>query len=786
MLKLRNIFLIIIFCSITALPVTAQQNINNIETAFVDYSKYSSTEKVFTHTDKDFYLAGEIVWFKLYVVNAGDHKQIDLSKVAYVEILDKEQNPVLQAKIALGEGKGNGSLYLPFTLNSGVYKIRAYTSWMKNFSADYYFEKTITIINSLKNSVRPTRLTKDYDVQFFPEGGDLVQGIQSKVAFKIVDQYGKGANCNGFIVDGNNDTTVEFKPLKFGIGNFMFTPRAGNSYKAIIKLADTILTRNLPAPLEQGYVLKLNATDSSQLHVVVTTNIKTTGPVYLFVHTRQVSKIAEKGVLTNGVAEFIIDKSKLDEGVSHVTIFNSESQPVCERLFFKQPTQKLIIQPTVNEQEFSSRKKIELTVDAKDELQKPGMADMSVSVYRIDSLQSIQNEAIDNYLWLTSDLRGNIESPAYYFSEKNSEVDEATDNLMLTHGWRRYTWQDILQNKKPVYSFLPEYKGHIISGKLTNIKTGMPVANTVAYLSVPGARVQLYSSKSDSLGNINFYTKDFYGPNEIVLQTESGTDSIYKIELNSPFSDKVSTTGLPAFNLSSTVKNLLSDYNVSVQVQNNFSGEKLKQFDEPLVDSNAFFGKPDIQYLLDNYTRFSTMEEVLREYVFEVLVRRQKENFRFIVSDVDNKIFLEDPFTLINGVPVFDPNKIIKYDPLKVRKIDVVKRKYFYGPLILNGIINFITYQPDPDFNPSVLEYEGMQYHREFYSPVYETDEQISSRLPDFRNVLYWSPDIRTDTSGKAKIQFFTSDLKGKYVAILQGINTAGKVGEKTFLFEVK
>src|SRR5207237_3521847 len=117
-------------------------------------------------------------------------------------------------------------------------------------------------------------------------------------------------------------------------------------------------------------------------------------------------------------------------------------------------------------------------------------------------------------------------------------------------------------------------------------------------------------------------------------------------------------------------KNLLSDYNVSVQVQNNFSGEKLKQFDEPLVDSNAFFGKPDVQYLLDNYTRFSTMEEVLREYVFEVLVSRQKENFRFIVSDVDNKIFLEDPFTLINGVPVFDPNKIIKYNQLKVRKID--------------------------------------------------------------------------------------------------------------------
>ncbi len=227
-----------------------------------------------------------------------------------------------------------------------------------------------------------------------------------------------------------------------------------------------------------------------------------------------------------------------------------------------------------------------------------------------------------------------------------------------------------------------------------------------------------------------------------------------------------------------------------MQVQNSFVSEKLKQFDAPAIDSNAFFGNPDIQYLLDNYTRFSTMEEVLREYVYEVLVRRQKENFHLIVSDVDNKIFLDDPLTLINGIPVFDPNKVIKYDPLKVKKIDVVKRKYFYGPSIFNGILNFVTYQPDPsilsELKSVALEYEGLQYQREFYSPVYETQDQISSRLPDFRNVLYWSPDIHTNTQGKAEINFFTSDLKGKYIAVFQGLNVDGRVGERSVSFEVK
>jgi hypothetical protein len=781
--------LILSICLSSVLQMFGQQNLDGIQTAFQEYSNRTLTEKLFTHTDKDFYLAGEIIWFKIYVVNGDDNKPIDLSKVAYVEVLDKDHRSVLQGKIALEKGTGSGSLYIPVSFNSGVYRLRAYTNWMKNFDPGYYFEKPVTIVNSLKNPNTPATARRNYDLQFFPEGGNLVQGIQSKVAFKIVDQSGKGIDCKGFVVNKNNDTVVTFQPFKFGIGNFLLTPEAGNDYRAIIKLADTTFTRELPAPLDQGYVLKLSSTSGSQLHISVTTNIKTADAVYLFVHTRQISKINERGVVANGTVEFNIDKNKLAEGIAHMTIFDRNSLPVCERLYFLQPSQKLIIQPTMELAEFASRKKVSLAVNSVDESEKSVPADISVSVYRVDSFESIQSEQIDNYFWLTSDLKGIIESPSYYFSERNAEVDEATDNLMLTHGWRRFTWQNVLKSAKPGYSFVPEYKGHIIYAKVTNTKTGVPAADVLAYLSVPGSRVQLYNSRSDSTGIVRFYTKEFFGPNEIVLQTDA-TDSIYKIELVDPFSNKNSPVGLPAFELPESLKGIISDYNLSMQIQNSFVGDKLKRFNAPVIDSNAFFGPPDIQYLLDNYTRYSTMEEVLREYVYEVLVRRQKENFHLIVSDVDNNIFLDDPLTLINGIPVFDPNRVIKYDPLKIRKIDIVKRKYFYGPSIFNGIINFVTYQSDPsilsDLKPVVLEYEGLQYQREFYSPVYETQEQISSRLPDFRNVLYWSPAIHTDEQGKAQINFFTSDLKGKYIAVFQGMNVDGRFGGRSVSFEVK
>src|SRR6185436_20456607 len=143
--------------------------------------------------------------------------------------------------------------------------------------------------------------------------------------------------------------------------------------------------------------------------------------------------------------------------------------------------------------------------------------------------------------------------------------------------------------------------------------SGTPVAGVLTYLSVPGSHVQLYSSRSDSNGVVRFYTKDFYGPNEIVLQTQSDANVGYNVEIINSFADKILQESLPPFHIEDNMKNLLTDYSTSMQVQNNFNGNKLKEFYTPVIDSSAFYGVPDKQYKLDDYTRFSTMEEVLRE-----------------------------------------------------------------------------------------------------------------------------------------------------------------------------
>jgi hypothetical protein len=766
-----------------------------LQDQFDAYRKIVLQEKIFLHSDKNFYLAGEICWFKIYNVDAFFHKPLGISKVAYVEVLDRNNKPVLQAKIALKEGDGNGSFFLPVTMNSEKYKLRAYTNWMKNFRPDYFFEKTITVINSRKIYEGDTLRRKEgYDAHFFPEGGNLVNGIKSKIAFKITGQNGKGIDCEGAIINENADTVVKYRTLKFGMGSFELTPEAGHAYKALITLRDgKSITQVLPAAYNYGYVMRLSEADTNRIKITVQAPANNSPYLlYLFAHTRGSVKSVMNVKSQDGNAEFFIDKNKLGDGISHFTVFNAEKQPVCERLYFKYPEQRLEMQLTADKEQYEQRKKINIRIHSFNQEGKSVHANMSMAVYRVDSLQELDDINISNYLLLSSDLAGSIESPGYYFNNTEEDKEQAMDNLMLTHGWRRFRWEDVLENKKPAFAFTPEYTGHIVTGRIIKTRTALPEKKIGSYLAVPGTRMQFRTSVSDSNGHVKFEMKDFYNKGEIIVQTNSRQDSGYTVEISNPFTEKYSNRPLPDFSLSQVNAAALENYHAAVQVQNVYSGNKLKQFNLPPVDTSAFYFKPDIAYLPDNYVRFTTMEEVLREYVMPVNVRKKNGKFHLPVLDVLRKQpFDLDPMILLDGVPVFDIDKLMMYDPLKIRKLEVVSRMYYFGNMYFPGIVNFVTYTGnlpgyELDPNATVIDYEGLQLQREFFSPAYETPEEFNSRLPDFRNLLFWSPEIKTDEKGKQAVSFFSSDLPGKYAVVLQGLTADGKAGSKTILFEVK
>jgi hypothetical protein len=756
----------------------------SIRQHFDSYRRQALQEKVFLHLDRPTYACGETMWFKVYNVDGTLHQPLNLSKVAYVEVLDETQKPVLQGKIALQDGAGNGSFVLPVTLKSGSYKVRAYTSWMKNFGPAFYFEAPVTVVNSFTSlGLAPVQEQASYTVQFFPEGGSLVQGLSSKVAFQGMDKKtGKGIAFTGKVVDEAGVEVAQFQSQQFGIGQFTFTPAASATYTAIIELPDRrMLRQKLPQVYEQGYSLRLEELNPNQLQLTVTATSPQPEPVYLLGHARQIIGVAESARLQQGAATFVVDKGKLAEGITHFTLFNGQQQPVCERLYFKRPTQKLHIEAQTDKATYTTREKVSTTLQTQAQAGQAIPANLSVSVYRLDSLQPESATDIYAYLWLSSDLKGTVEQPAYYFTATGPEADEAVDNLMLTHGWSRFRWEDVLQQQKMAYKFLPEHDGHLIRGKVTDATTGAIARNVTTYMAAPGKHVRFYSSTSDQNGLIQFEAKDFYGPKEIVVQSNLEKDSIYQIEVFSPFSERFSAKLFPGFNLKESLQPELTQRHVAVQVPYAYHEKHLDIYRAPGIDSTAFYGQPDATYLLDDYTRFKVMEEVMREYVPGVQVRLRRGSV----------LFYTNPLVLLDGVPVFDIDKIMAFDPLKVRKLEVFTRKYLHGPHVYNGLVSYTTYQGDLGgfpLDPRVLlmEYEGLQLQREFYAPAYDNQEQRQSRLPDFRNLLHWSPDVVTKADGKTGLSFYTSDQAGTYFMVVQGMTKNGLAGSTTLTFEVK
>ncbi|WP_188812851.1 hypothetical protein [Hymenobacter cavernae] len=760
---------------------------------FGRYQQAALHEKLFLHLDRPLYLSGETMWFKAYAVDGTSCKPLLMSTVAYVEVLDKANRPVLQGKIPLKQASGQGSFVLPASLASGVYTVRAYTAWMRNFGPEYYFQSPVTIINtSTASGVAVSKDSTAYDVQFFPEGGNLVQGLSSKVAFKVTTKAGTGAAAEGKLLNQSGAVVATFKTLRFGMGNFTFTPQAGTTYTAQLTLANKqVVKRKLPPVYEQGYVLRLESRGANALALYVSATNTQPETVFLLAHSRQQVVVAVKGQLLNGQAIFPVDASQLADGISHFTLFNADQKPVCERLYFQPPKTKLTINARADKSQYTTREKVSVDLGAVAANTQALTANMSMAVYRLDSLTTAPTTDINSYLWLASDLKGTVEHPEYYLTATSPEAAEAADNLMLTQGWSRFRWEQALAPMLAAFPHLPELHGPLVQGRLTQAGTNQPVKSILTYLSSPSRLIRLQSALSDADGSVRFELGDLYGAKEIMVQTDPQQDSTCRIELFNSYSSQYAPAATPRF---APLIRFQQDYakrHFQNQVQNAFADRARNRYLAPVVDSLAFYGKADETYLLDKYTRFKVLEEVMREYVPGVLVRIRKDGFHFLVVDrLTRSTFNDNPMVLLDGVPIFNVNKIMAMDPLKIQKLEVITSRYFHGLAVYSGVVSYTTYKGDLEgfkLDPRVLvqQYEGLQGQRDFYAPRYDTPQATQSRLPDLRNLLYWNPAITTGTA-PTKLDFYTGDQAGRYMVVVQGLVSNGLAGSASFTFEVK
>lgn len=732
------------------------------QTSDVSFSSENAPlqEKIFASTDKSFYLTGEILWFKLNIVSADSLKALDLSKVAYVEILSAQQKPVLQATVALNNGDGNGSIYLPSSVTSGNYIFRAYTNWMKNFGADNYFQKVITVVNTLTPFTKSvTENSDNYKIDFFAEGGSLVSNIQSKITFKIINENNTAVNAAGNIVDENNNTIASFTTSKYGMGVFYFTPEANHAYTAVVNINGKSIKQTLPVAADKGFVMHVS-NNTNQYIVSVNSKPAIQQTIYLTTNSGSAEKTFTQTTDANGAATFIIEKNQLPSGLIQLTVLGTDKQPQCEELVLIKP-QTFQTNIKTDNNIYSPRSAVNLNLASSS-----ANAKLSVAVYMIDSLQAFN----DNDVFSLS---------------SNNIADSLSQDVLLDELLAKSKSH---QNQTQAFRFAPEHEGHIIEGKVIDKNSGSRAAHIRVFLSVPGVHFKFTSAVSNDTGEVFFDVKDAYGLGELVVQTAK-EDSMYHVEIADPFSNEISSLNAPQLSLSDSDLLQLSQSNLAMQVQNAYTINQLNTFTSPVIDTLPFYGFADSRYDLDDYTRFNTMEEVLREYITGLDVRIRQSNYYLHALDLNHVMLFDDnPLVLVDGVPIFDMNKVIAYNPLKIKKAEVVKRKFLLNSFTADGILSYTTYKGDLDgfpFEPGSLElsYDGLQLQRTFYAPQYATAEQRQSRLPDYRTTLYWAPQI---TGTDKQISFYTSDVKGKYIAVVQGIDNSGHTSYSTTEFEVR
>lgn len=327
--------------------------------------------------------------------------------------------------------------------------------------------------------------------------------------------------------------------------------------------------------------------------------------------------------------------------------------------------------------------------------------------------------------------------------------------------------------------FIPEYEGPIVTGKLVDLSTGERSGNEAVrpLLAVPGKDIRLFGGKVEKNGDVIFFTKHIAGAHEVASVAISPTSARYRVDLESPFATH-SDKRLPMLSLNPSWGDELLKRSVGLQVLHSYMADSILRV---LDDKPWFRWESDWRYNLDEYTRFSTMEEVVLEFVRGLRFRKIDGMRRLSVLTEERLGFtVGNTLALLDGIPIIDHEQLFKYDPLKIKRIDVYRGKYMFGGQMFDGIASFLTYNNDYpglelDETTQLFDYHGTQKRTLFYAPSYSLDEERNSVVPDYRHTLLWAPRLTLDGDDEISIPFTTSDLTGDYLITVEGVTKDGK-----------
>jgi len=817
------LFLSLAVQNINAQDSTATRKIKAFSQHYVAFSKSYPPEKVYLHFDNTAYYLGESIWFKAYATRADRNSLSNISKVLYVELLNAEGYVIETKKLKLENGQCHGDFKLNPSNYGGFYELRAYTLYMLNFGPKNYFSRVfpvydtpknpseyIPLITDRPNSQRIPKIRTDYSqkgslvLNFFPEGGNLVAGVNSKVAFKATGKNGDDVIILGGIYNDKDEKLADVNTGYQGMGAFEFTPGVGK-YIAKVSSQNSVYQFELPAAMPVGTTMNIDNSDEDKINILIQKNAITKAePLGLSISCRgALYAFEEVNLDTTNAIVFKYPKKLLPSGVIQITLYNASGEILSERLAFVNHQSQMKINASQNKTSYQPYEKVNMAFLLNDSRNNPIETTFSVSVR--DGATSSNHPFTNNILTdllLSSELNGYIENPGFYFQADDNTHRQALDLLLLTQGWCRYSWKQMAGVIPFVIKHTIE-KGLVLDGNVASVLLKKKMNNvSVSMIMLSDSTSQQGKCKTDSVGNFNFALQDFKGDGKLILQPKvKDKRKDTRIMLNRQYSPDLKTYSFPELNttqyfkvVKDTTLTLNGNTIDSTDLYSPKNNSKLSMdkknhvLKEVVVREKWIPMKVSLKYdVVKEMDRMEDTGEWQPADIYGFLVKTNKyvatsaepdgsirisykgKNIRFVRRD--SKTFateVGDDYTGTSG----SANDISGASKGRMPLIDEIEsisivEDYSTIMRVLGGsmvdpdktvlavMILKKNFQKEPNGIRNTT-FSGYSNVKEFFSPRYNR-----VRLPndkDYRRTLYWNPDVKTNKDGKADIIFYNND----------------------------
>jgi len=760
-------------------------------------------EKIYLHTDKPYYISGERIWFRAYIADAATHVPFLLSRYVYVELINPSDSIITRVKIIREEDSYHGHLLIPDNVYEGNYTLRAYTTFMRSQDENYFFTKTVYIGDPQRKNIRISTPDSDFDVAFYPEGGQLMMGASCKMTFKAMKSNGQATHIAGKVYDQDGTEISEIHSDYLGMGSFSHISEKGKTYYLVCENDKGQSKRfDLPVAVKHGYSLSV-IQSKNNIYVSIVRPSETTqkDKIYLFAHIRGIPLFTE---LWNHEKQFVsIRKDQLPSGVLHLILFDTHNNPLSERLVFINNQDQAQVDFQTDRDSFIPRSLVENQASLTGNDGKPLTGNFSVSVTSDKALTTDSTSNILTYLLLSSDLRGYIENPSYYFQSNDSSA-WALDLLMCTQGWRRYNIAELAQGRydKPTS---PLETGSEISGTVKlKTKGNKPVGNIEVNLFTTNYEY-LNSTLTNQNGRFNLSSDDF--PDgirlmvnaepkknrdkeniELIIDAETFPErtlsivppaEIERIQFTKyvDMAEKQLTNeggirilNLPEVTIKGQRKPLLSVMSESwskkrifdTEFGSSIMAEEIENFYPPNLSVSKFLTMNTFPGVSGGKIRGTTQ-----------IPGSAGESILYVLND--NRIYGNLEKSILSCIYM---HEVAKVTVLKGAEAAIFGMEGAGGAILIytktGAEINNREITPLDNFR--FISPFGYQQPVEFYSPKYDMPEKPESVNPDLRTTIHWQPVVKTDSLGVASFEFYTADDTTSYSVVIEGLTDDGQI----------